>query len=42
MKQSLMIGFVALHACALFAYTLRWLWVAMLATALLIHSLKTI
>jgi hypothetical protein len=32
--------FVALHILALFAYTLRWLWVAMLATALLIHAAR--
>lgn len=32
--------FVALHLLALFAYTLRWLWVAMLAIALLIHAAK--
>lgn len=30
--------FVALHLVALFAYTLRWLWVAMLAIAVLIHA----
>jgi len=32
--------FVALHILALFAYTLRWLWVAMLAIALLIHAAR--
>ena len=32
--------FVALHILALFAFTLRWLWVAMLATALLIHAAR--
>lgn len=32
--------FVALHILALFAFTLRWLWVAMLAVALLIHAAK--
>lgn len=32
--------FVAVHLLALFAYTLRWLWVAMLALAFLIHAAK--
>ena len=32
--------FVALHILALFAYTLRWLWVAMLVIALLIYAAK--
>lgn len=38
MMPTLGILFVGLHALALFAYTLRWLWVAMLAIALLIHA----
>jgi hypothetical protein len=32
--------FVVLHVLALFAFTLRWLWVAMLAMALLIHAAR--
>lgn len=32
--------FVALHILALFAYTLRWLWVSLLAIALLIHAAR--
>lgn len=35
--QAFALLFVALHLLALFAYSLRWLWVAMLAVALLIH-----
>lgn len=31
-------AFVVLHALALFAYTLRWLWIAILAVALLINA----
>lgn len=32
--------FVALHVLALFAFTLRWLWVAILAIVLLIHAAR--
>lgn len=32
--------FVALHILALFAFTLRWLWVAILAIVLLIHAAR--
>lgn len=32
--------FVALHILALFAFTLRWLWVAILALVLLIHAAR--
>lgn len=33
--------FVALHILALFAFTLRWLWVAILALVLLIHAARS-
>jgi hypothetical protein len=37
-KRDVALAFVFLHFLALFDYTLRWLWVAMLAIALLIHA----
>lgn len=38
MMQTFGLLFVALHALALFAYTLRWLWIAILAVALLVNA----
>ena len=40
MHATFAVIFVALHLLALFAYTLRWLWVAMLALAVLIHTAR--
>ena len=39
-KAALMIGLTALSLLGILAYALRWLWVAILALALLIHAAK--
>jgi hypothetical protein len=41
MMQTLGLFFVALHALALVAYTLRWLWIAILSIALLINAVSS-
>lgn len=38
--QAFALLFVAMHMLALFAYTLRWLWIAMLSVALLINAIS--
>lgn len=40
-KRDVALAFVFLHFLALLAYTLRWLWIAILAIALLINAAKS-
>lgn len=40
-KRDVALAFVFLHFLALFAYTLRWLWIAILAVALLINAISS-
>lgn len=38
LKTALMIGITALFSVGILAYALRWLWIAMIAVAMLLHA----